>query len=74
MTSKRTITKAAMQATEDPVAHFQTASGDAKLYTEDGWIFREQPGKGIECLSRYDGAESVTLAQPNLARHDYPST
>ncbi len=25
-----------------------------RFYAEDGWIFREYPGKGIEIICRYD--------------------
>ncbi len=42
---------------------------EIKFINEDGWVFREQPGKSVECVQR-----SETPSQPNLVRHDYPST
>jgi len=44
------------------------------LFAEDGWIFSQQPGKGVECLRRYDESMLGMLSQPNEARHNYPST
>jgi len=40
------------EVARDPVA----AIGDANAtyYAEDGWVFREIPGKGIECVGRYE--------------------
>jgi hypothetical protein len=70
MTSKRTIKRDAVNQTGVQITQYES---EAKLYTEDGWIFRERPGKGIECVSRYDGAEAGLLSQPNLALQDYPS-
>jgi hypothetical protein len=45
-----------------------------KLFAEDGWIFSQQPGKGVECLRRYDESMLSMLSPPNEARHNYPST
>jgi len=45
-----------------------------KLFAEDGWIFSQQPGKGVECLRRYDESMLSMLSQPNEVRHNYPST
>jgi hypothetical protein len=30
------------------------AAGGTSYYAEDGWVFREFPGKGIECIGRYE--------------------
>ncbi len=37
------------------------ALGDANAsyYAEDGWVFREIPGKGIECVGRYEDLKSA---------------
>jgi hypothetical protein len=37
------------------------AVGDANAsyYAEDGWVFREIPGKGIECVGRYEDLKSA---------------
>jgi hypothetical protein len=37
-----------------------------KLYAEDGWIFREHPGKGIECICRYEDANIAVLAEHSV--------
>jgi hypothetical protein len=51
------------EVVRDPVA----AIGDANAtyYAEDGWVFREIPGKGIECVGRYEDLKS--------ALHDFVS-
>ncbi len=32
---------------------------NACYYAEDGWVFREIPGKGIECVGRYEDLKSA---------------
>jgi hypothetical protein len=32
---------------------------NASYYAEDGWVFREIPGKGIECVGRYEDLKSA---------------
>lgn len=34
----------------------QAVPGDptSRFYAEDGWVFREYPGKGIEIICRYE--------------------
>ena len=32
------------------------ANGEIMTYVRDGWVFRERPGKRIECVGRYDDA------------------
>jgi len=34
-----------------------------RFYAEDGWIFREYPGKGIEIICRYDPPAMTTAIQ-----------
>ena len=50
------------------------SNSNRKLIAEDGWIFSELPGKGVECVRRYDEAAARPIGQPNLVRHHYPST
>ncbi len=52
----------------------QEIPAGTKLFAEDGWIFSQQPGKGVECLRRYDESMLSMLSQPNEVRHNYPST
>jgi hypothetical protein len=33
---------------------FDPVSAGSRYYAEDGWVFREYPGKGIECVGRYE--------------------
>jgi len=39
-----------------------------KFYAEDGWLFREHPGKRVECLCRYGDDANAALAKLGLAR------
>jgi len=34
-----------------------------RFYAEDGWIFREYPGKGIEIICRYDPPAMTAVIQ-----------
>ena len=43
----------------------------AKLFTEEGWIFREQPGKGVECIRRDDEAQTGGVNTSNPVRNRY---
>ncbi len=45
----------------------QSAS-EAKFYAEDGWVFRERAGKGIECVGRYEDAQVMDLWRHDAAR------
>lgn len=50
MSSIRTIDQLAQ-----PSAGRGTAMpAEARFFAEDGWVFRERPGQGIECVARYD--------------------
>lgn len=48
---------------------------EVKFYTEDGWVFREHPGKGIECVGRSEDVYAADLAlkikegEERFARH-----
>jgi hypothetical protein len=42
---------------------------EVKFYAEDGWIFRERPGKAIECVCRYGGADNKSLSQLKILLH-----
>ncbi len=54
MSSQRTLS-AAQPASLFQLFDPQSAGGPAgRFYAEDGWIFREYPGKGIEIICRYD--------------------
>ena len=44
---------------------------EANLITEDGWIFREQPGKGVECIRRDDEAQTGSVTRSNAVRNRY---
>jgi hypothetical protein len=33
---------------------------EVNYIAEDGWVFIERPGKGVECVRRYDSAELET--------------
>jgi hypothetical protein len=46
---------------------------ETNLITEDGWIFREQSGKRVDCIRRDDEAQVGNVTQPNLVRRRYPS-
>jgi hypothetical protein len=37
------------------------SASEAKFYAEDGWVFRERAGKGIECVGRYEDAQVMDL-------------
>lgn len=39
----------------------------AKFYFEDGWVFREQHGKHIECICRYEAAQTGSPSQSDTA-------
>jgi hypothetical protein len=44
---------------------------EENLFAEDGWIFRERPGKGVECIRRDDEAQrgGVTRSNPVQSRY-----
>jgi hypothetical protein len=48
-------------------------ASEVNLFAEDGWVFIERPGKGIQCVRRYDAADLDDLLQPNRVRQSYPS-
>ncbi len=67
---------ASRQTVKRPQVLSQTAdepgiklSSETRLHEEDGWIFSERPGKGVQCIGR-----SGEISQPYLSRHSYPST
>lgn len=35
----------------------------SRFYAEDGWVFREYPGKGIEIICRYEPQAGRVLAK-----------
>jgi hypothetical protein len=41
------------------------ASAEARFFAEDGWVFRERPGQGIECVARYDQFVIEPAATPS---------
>jgi len=38
-----------------------------RFYAEDGWIFREYPGKGIEVIGRYEPPAQALAPQMDAA-------
>lgn len=40
-------------------------SAEARFFAEDGWVFRERPGQGIECVARYDQAAVEPASTPS---------
>ncbi len=36
----------------------------SRYYAEDGWVFREFPGKGIECVGRYEDLKGTMRIEP----------
>ena len=74
MSSSRTIKRAPETRPSQKADEAVTTQGpEVKLIAEDGWVFIERPGKGIECVRRFDAAELEVSSQPNLVRHRYPS-
>ncbi len=65
MSSMRTITESA-QVLPFPTLERREAS-ETKLYAEDGWVFREHPGKRIECVCRYGDTDSLELLQRDVS-------
>jgi hypothetical protein len=47
------------------------AAAKENLFAEDGWIFREQPGKGVECIRRDDDAQTVGVTRTNPVQNRY---
>jgi hypothetical protein len=41
----------------------------AKFFAEDGWLFSQVPGKGVECLRRID--EASVVSQLNVPRENF---
>jgi hypothetical protein len=44
---------------------------EENLFAEDGWIFRERPGKGVECIRRDDEAQVGSVTRLNAVRNRY---
>jgi hypothetical protein len=44
---------------------------EGNLFAEDGWIFRERPGKGVECIRRDDEAQTGSVTISNPVRNRY---
>jgi hypothetical protein len=42
-------------------------ASETRIYAEDGWVFREHPGKRIECVCRYGDIESLELLQRDVS-------
>jgi len=42
---------------------------EVNYIAEDGWVFIERPGKGVECVRRYDSSELETALQPDFIPH-----
>jgi hypothetical protein len=68
--SAKTSASSSLEITSQTAAEIPSGS---KLFAEDGGIFSQQPGKGVECLRRYDESMLGMLSQPNEVRHNYPS-
>jgi hypothetical protein len=43
-----------------------TAGAGSSYYAEDGWVFREFPGKGIECVGRYEDLKGELRLDPPI--------
>jgi hypothetical protein len=43
-----------MNETAPEMPEAQAAGAGSSYYAEDGWVFREFPGKRIECVGRYE--------------------
>jgi hypothetical protein len=60
MSSVRTINAFAQNfpnaATDAVETHTTQEKSQISVFFEDGWVFRERPGKRIECVGRYDDA------------------
>jgi hypothetical protein len=67
MASRQTVKNAQVfsQDKDRPVMAF---SSETRLHEEDGWIFSERPGKGVQCLGR-----AGEVSEPYIRRHSYPS-
>jgi len=49
---------------------FEPVGAGSRYYAEDGWVFREYPGKGIECVGRYEDLKGTVRLEGVV----YPAT
>jgi hypothetical protein len=68
MSSSRSLgDKSITSSVSLPFTLFDLKSGPgfpaSRFYAEDGWIFREYPGKGIEIICRYDAPAMASALQ-----------
>lgn len=69
MPSNRTINEVAQvfpRKVSDMPADLNAS--EAKFYAEDGWVFKERAGKGIECVGRYEDAQVMDLWRSDAGR------
>jgi len=61
MSSKKMAETALTAMQRDLIADMESTLGTGtKLFFEDGWIFSQQPGKGVECLRRIEDTGPAT--------------
>jgi hypothetical protein len=65
MSSKKMADTALTAMQVDLIADMESTLGTGtKLFFEDGWIFAQQPGKGVECLRRIEDIGATAERRP----------